>query len=128
MGFAFLEQETSFRRAWVASGPDDVECYIGGLKSPDGSNTFNAERPFRGNVKSRMLKCELKGKGLRRVEEVRDDGYDDERWILRGDGVGDGSDRRLLRPHGERKLLEGTTRGDLPEALPQDSRRKSRWW
>ena len=98
---------------------------------PDGSNVFSAEKPFRGNARSRMLKCELKGKGLRRVEEVRD-GDDDNGWLLRGGGdgggVGNGNNERLLKPYEERRLLNGASRGELPPVPEQRGRRKSSWW
>lgn len=111
-GFAFLEDETVFRRAWIADGAENVKCYIGGLISPDGSNMFDANNPFKGNVRSRMLKCNLKGKGLRRVEEV-------------------GGERML---HGTSSvdrngnLLKETSHRELPEAPVNGYRRKSQWW
>lgn len=111
-GFAFLEDETVFRRAWIEDGPENVKCYIGGLVSPDGSNMFDANKPFKGNVKSRMLKCNLKGRGLRKIREV-----DDERMLHGASSV----DRNG-------NLLKAPSQIELPEAPVNENRRKSRWW
>ena len=118
-GFAFLEDETVFRRAWVADGAENVKCYIGGLISPDGSNMFDAKTPFKGNAKSRMLRCQLEGRGLRKINEV-----DDDERLLRGTS---GADEN-------RNLLKGTSQRELPEAPLNGNSRdyryrgNSRWW
>ena len=111
-GFAFLEDDTVFRRAWVADGPENVKCYIGGLISPDGSNMFDATKPFKGNAKSRMLKCKLEGRELRKIEEV------DDKRLLRGTSNADSNGN----------LLKGTGQRELPEAPVNGYIQKSRWW